>query len=151
MLGAVSLAVLFGGIALASALGYWKTTNAKVPASIPRGEFAGQADPMDIRGSYTFADISKNFDIPLDRLGAAFGVESPANFKCKDLESLYGDTEGAEIGTASVRYFVSLYVGIPVDDADAADLPRSAADVLTGLGTLTEAQTEQLSAHTIDP
>ncbi len=151
VLAVVSVAVFFGGIALASGLGYWKTTTEKVPVAISSGEYAGQADPMDIRGSYTFADIAKSFDLPIDQLGAAFGVENPDSFKCKDLESLYGDLEGIEIGTASVRYFVALYVGIPVDDAQTAELPRSAADVLLGLGTLDDAQAEQLAQHTVDP
>jgi hypothetical protein len=151
VLAVVAVAIFFGGIVLASALGFWKTTNEKVPASISSGEYAGQADPLDIRGSYTFSDISKNFGVPLDRLGTAFGVENPAQFKCKDLESLYGDAEGVEIGTESVRYFVALYLGMEVDDTDAAELPRAAADVLTTDVPLTGAQTEQLAAHTVDP
>lgn len=150
VLALISVAIIFGGIALASTLGYWNTTNDKIPALISVGEYAGQANPMDIRGSYSFVDIGKNFGIPLDSLREAFGVENVEDFKCKDLETLYGNFEGIEIGTESVRYFVSLYVGIPVDDADAADLPSSAADVLIGLGTLTNSQLEQLSTHTFD-
>lgn len=151
VLAVVAVAVFCGGIALADALGFWKTTNEKVPARISSGDYAGQANPADIRGSYTFTDISKNFGVPLDRLGTAFGIENPAQFKCKDLESLYGETEDVEIGTESVRYFVALYLGMEVDDANAAELPRTAAEVLMADVPLTDAQLGQLATHTVDP
>ena len=61
---------------------------------IKSGEFTGENDPSDIRGSYSFADIEKAFDIPVDVLVKAFGVsyvEDPAGFKAKNLEELYGE------------------------------------------------------------
>ena len=148
---AIAVVVFFGGIALSSALGYWKTTSEKIPAVIQEGENAGQADPMDIRGSYTFQNISDNFGIPIEDLARAFGVTTnPAVFKCKDLEGLYGDLTDVEIGTESVRYFVALYNGIPVQDSDAADLPASAAEVLRQKATLSDIQLEQLAQNTVE-
>ncbi|MGB8983706.1 MAG: hypothetical protein WCC12_17690, partial [Anaerolineales bacterium] len=52
--------IMFGGIAVSSALGWWQTESTKVPAAYTEGEFAGQANPADIRGSYTFGDISNS-------------------------------------------------------------------------------------------
>lgn len=151
VMAAVAVVVFFGGIALSSALGYWKTTSEKIPAVIQEGENAGQADPMDIRGSYTFQNISDNFTIPIEDLAQAFGVTmNPAGFKCKDLESLYGDLADVEIGTESVRYFVALYKGIPVQDSDAADLPATAAAVLREKATISDIQLEQLAQNTVE-
>ena len=151
VMAAISVFIFFGGIALSSALGYWKTTSEKVPAVIQEGENAGLADPMDIRGSYTFQNISDSFGVPVEDLASAFGVTTdPAGFKCKDLETMYGDLADGEIGTGSVRYFVALYKGIPVQDSDAADLPASAAAVLREKATLTDEQIEQLAQHTLE-
>jgi len=150
-MAAISVAIFFGGIVLSSTLGYWKTTSTKIPAVIQEGVNAGQADPMDIRGSYTFQNISDNFGIPIVDLAKAFGVTTnPVVFKCKDLEVLYGDLTDVEIGTESVRYFVALYKGIPVQDSDAADLPASAAEVLREKATLSDIQLEQLAQKTIE-
>ena len=150
-MAAVAVVVLFGGISVSSWLGYWKTTSEKIPAVLQDGENAGEADPMDIRGSYTFQDISAGFGIPIDDLAQAFGVTTDAaSFKCKDLESQYGNLTDVEIGTASVRYFVALYNGIPVEDSEAADLPADAAALLREKRALSQAQLEQLALHTVE-
>lgn len=153
MLAVLTLAILLGGVALSSALGYWKTTNDKTPAVIKTGDFAGQADPRDIRGSYRFADIAKSFGIPLEDLGEAFALKDPAgyaDFKCKDLESLYGELEGVAVGTESVRYFVALYLGIPVLDQEASYLPRQAIDILAEKANLTKEQLGELEQYAVD-
>ncbi len=134
---------IFGGIALTSATGYWQTTNTKIPATYKDGEFAGQADPADIRGSYTFGDISNSFDIPLEDLGQAFGVdpERYVTFQCKELESIYASLEeGKEVGTASVRYFVALYKGLPFNLTESIYLPELAVDILKEKASLSEAE-----------
>ena len=51
------LAVIFGGVLVTSAFNWWTTESTKVPAKFASGEAAGQYDPADIRGSYTFGDI----------------------------------------------------------------------------------------------
>ncbi|MFA6707608.1 MAG: 4Fe-4S binding protein, partial [Sphaerochaetaceae bacterium] len=55
---------LLGSILLLMAFGLWKTESTKVPAKFTSGEFSGQSNPADIRGSYSFADIERNFSIP---------------------------------------------------------------------------------------
>ncbi|NLI41937.1 MAG: 4Fe-4S binding protein, partial [Caldisericales bacterium] len=58
--------VLFGGILLSIALGEWTTKSTKEPLTFAEGEFAGEYNPADIRGSYTFGEISRLFEIPLE-------------------------------------------------------------------------------------
>lgn len=144
--------IMFGGIALSATLGWWQTESSKVPAVFTEGEFAGQANPADIRGSYTFGDISDSFDVTPDVLSQAFQVTSdkPASFAVKDLESLYLDSE-YEIGTTSVRMFVAWYSGLPFDTAGQdIYLPKPAADILLADATLTPEQMEYLQAHTVE-
>ncbi len=68
------LAVLFGGVALTTALGLWNTENTRTPARLEKGDAAGAYNPEDIRGSYSFEDVSNLFEIPLDELRTAFGL-----------------------------------------------------------------------------
>src|SRR5512138_2657166 len=94
---------IFGGIAFASMMGWWVTESTRVPVTFTEGEFAGQANPADIRGSYTFGDIANSFDVTPEVLSQAFGIQkdNPAAFVVKDLEGMYLASE-YEIGTTSV-------------------------------------------------
>jgi hypothetical protein len=151
-LAAILFVVMFGGIAVSSALGWWSTESTKVPAAFTAGEFAGQANPADIRGSYTFGDISKSFDVTPEVLAQAFEISSadPASFAAKDLEALYLD-RGYEIGTNSIRLFVAFYVGLPFDiTGQEIYLPRPATEILLAQATLTSEQTAYLQAHTVE-
>ena len=131
---------LFGGIAVSQQLGWWKTTSTKVPVTIQSGDFAGQADPMDIRGSYKFTDIRDNFNIPLTDLGSAFllSESQAATFQIKELESIDFGSPDLDIGTGSVRMFAALYIGMSLDQITIADLPQSATAVLLEKGHLSE-------------
>jgi len=78
------------GILISSALGYWKTEGSKNPAKYTAGIFEGQANPADIRGSYSFSDLEKAFDIPVATLSKAYGFSdsgNPAEIKVKDLDT----------------------------------------------------------------
>lgn len=151
ILAVVVLVVLFGGIAVSTTLGWWATESTKTPAAYTEGDFAGQANPADIRGSYTFGDVSGAFDIPAATLAKAFGVtaEEPDAFALKDLETLYVDSP-VEIGTASVRLFVACYLGLPYDLATAAEtyVPASAAAIISAEGQPTAEQFAWLETHT---
>ncbi len=151
ILAVVVVVVLFGGIAVSTTLGWWATESTKTPAAYTEGDFAGQANPADIRGSYTFGDVSRAFDIPAATLAQAFGVtaEEPDTFALKDLETLYVDSP-VEIGTASVRLFVACYRGLPYDLATAAEtyVPASAAAVINAEGQPTAEQRAWLETHT---
>lgn len=144
--------ILFGGIALSSAMGWWATESKKEPAAFTEGEFAGLANPADIRGSYTFGDIANSFEVTPETLAQAFGVitDDAATFAVKDLEVLYLDS-GYEIGTNSVRMFVAFYTGLPFDlTAEETVMPKPAVDILLAKGNLTSEQTAYLETHTVN-
>lgn len=123
--------LMFGGIFFSKVQGWWETESTKEAAVYTEGEFEGQANPADIRGSYTFGDVENNFKVPADLLVQAFGVETddPAAFPVKSLEELYAGSP-QEVGTASVRLFVAFYLGLPIDLTTDVYLPQSAADIL---------------------
>lgn len=151
MLGLIVLALIFGGIGISSATGAWQTKSNKIPATYTTGEFAGEYNPADIRGSYTFGEISESFHIPLNDLAVAFGVEgnsSIAEFQCKELESMYVDeTAGTEVGTSSVRVFVALYKGLPIILTDSDYLLPAAVKILKEKAVLTAEQISFLDNH----
>ncbi len=149
-LGALIVFVLFGGIGLTSLSGWWTTTTSKVPVTFSEGVAAGQYNPADIRGSYTFGDISNTFDVPLVALQTAFEVPAgvdPAAYPVKSLEGRYAG-EDVEIGTASVRLFVALYTGLPYDLSLGDFLPASAAQVLKEQVSLTPERQAYVDRHT---
>ena len=153
-LAAIIVVILFGGIVLTTALNWWRTEGRREPARFERGEAAGEYNPTDIRGSYTFGDIERAFKVPSTDLVAAFAIQTddPAAFAIKDLETLYAEAAaaGTEIGTASVRYFVALYTGLPYALVGDVYLPRPAVDMLIARGNLTVEQTAYLLAHAVE-
>jgi hypothetical protein len=143
---------LLGGIAFSSVMGWWVTESTKVPVTFLEGEFAGQANPVDIRGSYTFGDIAKSFDVTPEILAQAFGITGtePAAFAIKELETIYLDS-GFEIGTASVRLFVAYYTGLPFDTTgQEIYMAQPATDILLAKGNLTAEQIAYLEKYTVD-
>ena len=151
-LAVIILVTLFGGIFFSSIMGWWATESTKEPITFTEGEFAGEANPADIRGSYTFGDIANSFDVTPELLAQAFGIvtDDPASFAVKDLETIYLDS-GYEIGTASVRVFVAFYSGLPYDLAgEATYLPRAAADILLAKDNLDEERLAYLESFTVD-
>jgi len=162
-MGLIVLIVIFGGIAGTMALNFWNTEggggsqgtgNSRVPITFQTGEFAGEYNPADLRGSYSFGHISELFEIALDELGTAFGlgaIEDLAGFKCMDLHAAYANLEeDVEIGTGSVKAFVALYTGLPFTLADDEYLPQSAVELLKAKVTLTEDQVAFLDTHSVD-
>lgn len=148
-LAALVVAIMFGGIIFSSAMGWWQTESTKEAAVYTEGEFAGQANPADIRGSYTFGDVEKNFGVPAALLVEAFGVQTddPAGYQVKGLEEMYAGSE-QEVGTASVRLFVAFYLGLPFDLSTDIFLPESAVAIL-GQRSLNPEQAAYLATHTV--
>jgi hypothetical protein len=142
---AVIVPVVFAaGIGLTIAFNLWKTESEKVPAAYTSGEFAGKANPADIRGSYTFADIVKAFPVPLEDIARAFGVTgNAAAFQVKGLEGAGG------LGTDSVRLFVARYAGLPFEPAETTALPAAAVAVLEKKGGLSAEQVADLRARAV--
>lgn len=153
-LAIIIVVLMFGGIGFSGVLNYWKTESTKIPAKYTSGEYEGTYNPADIRGSYSFLDISENFDIPLEHLAKAFGLMESENaevFLCKDLESRYAAAaeKGFEIGTGSVKAFVALYKGLPMELEDTY-IPVNGYQLLKDNASLTQEQIDYLDAHSVD-
>jgi hypothetical protein len=145
--------ILFGGIGITTSLNWWQTESTKVPARYSDGEAAGEFNPADIRGSYTFGDINTNFGIPLEDLRMAFRLPAgtdTASFQVKSLEDQYADLP-VEMGTGAVRLFTAFYKGLPFDLASNSDtyIFAEAANILHTKGMMTPEQTEFLPNHTL--
>ena len=153
-LAVIILVILFGSIGITTALGWWSTKSTKQTAKFTDGEFAGQSNPADIRGSFTFGDIEKNFGVPAADLAIAFGLPKDADaaaYSVKSLEEVYASLEGdIEIGTSSVRLFTALYTGLPFEITDAIYLPRPAVEILKAKAILSSDQLTYLDAHIVD-
>lgn len=152
---ALSILLTFAGFVLtAQLLGVWQTESSKVPITIHSGDFAGAYDPGDIRGSYSFQDVENAFQVPVEELATAFHIPDTydqAAFQNKMLEEVYDFGEELEIGNGSVKLFVAFYTGLPYDFESAGDsLPNTAVDLLKSRQSLSDAQLEYLSTHTID-
>jgi hypothetical protein len=148
----IVLLVMFGGIGVSTALGWWETESTKEPAKYTEGEFAGQSNPADIRGSYTFGDIANSFDVTPETLAQAFQVttDPSATFAVKELENIYLNS-GYEVGTNSIRLFVAYYLGLPFDTTgQEIYLPKPAANILINHATLTPEQLTYVQTYTVD-
>jgi hypothetical protein len=154
VLSLIIIVILFGGIAVTKAFGLWKTESTKVPATIKSGEATGEYNPSDIRGSYTFKDISLSFNIPVEILGEAFVVKSSDfnSFKVKELETIYGSLKdaGTEIGTSSIRMFVAYYLNLPYESTEESYLPKAAVDILKSKLKLSDEKLKYLDSHSVD-
>jgi hypothetical protein len=150
-LAAVVPAVFIAGIGLTMAFNLWHTTTTKEPAKYSSGVFAGQANPADIRGSYTFGDVAAAFPgVPLEVLADGFGVrQNPAAFPVKNLEAVEGGTGAYAVGTDSVRLFVARYLGLAFDPAPETGLPRRAAELLEATGLLDPAALVDVKARIV--
>ncbi len=152
ILAVLIVVILFGGIAFTTLMGWWVTETSKVPAKYAEGEAAGEYNPADIRGSYTFGDISTVFDIPIEDLAVAFNLpadQDPAAVALKTLEETYGELP-VEIGTSSVRLFTAWYLGLPYEPEDTEYLPLAASDILRQKGNLTPEQLAFLDTNSVD-
>lgn len=146
----ISICIVLAGIVSTSILGLWATQSTKIPEKLKQEEYSGQYDPSDIRGSYTFSEISNLYSIPIEDLADAFLVDkSMANsFKCKDLEGAFADASN-EIGTDSVRLFVAFYHGLPFELSGSTYVTDSAAQILTRRSAILPEQLSYLENHTV--
>lgn len=144
----IIIIILTGGVTISKSLGIWLTESTKIPKKISSGTYAGEFDPSDIRGSYTFNDISKSFEVAPKDLAEAFNIitNNPQDIEVKSLEELYSQLE-VEVGTDSVRKFVALYTGLPSDSE--AVLPERAIELLYSNNKITDSEMEELLQNTI--
>ncbi|ADQ39814.1 hypothetical protein Calkr_0249 [Caldicellulosiruptor acetigenus I77R1B] len=146
------LAIVFGGISISNSAGIWKTQSEKIPKKINSGEGQEIYDPMSIKGSYTFSDVSKYFEIPIEDLAKAFGlnISKAKNFKCKDVKTLNADSSSKALDIDSVKYFVAFYKGIKVGLNIDVYLPNLARDIIINKGKPLNEQVEYLNKHLIE-
>jgi hypothetical protein len=153
VLAPIVVAVFVAGIGGTAAFNLWKTETTKEPAKYASGEFAGQANPADIRGSYTFADITAAFGVPVADLAHAFGYEAekdPGAVQVKSLEAKYEDISAdREIGTDSVRFFVALYNNLPMTPQESTGLPTAAVEILLAKARLDKEKIADLRAREV--
>ncbi len=147
LVASVTVLSLVVGVGIAKITGYWRTEGSKVPIKISRGEFEGESDPGDIRGSYSFTDIEAAFGIPPEMMAAAFGMPEgdPEQMKAKNVEETWGEMEGGmEVGTDSVKLFTALWTGLPHDAEDTSVLPTAAVEILEAYQRIDAAQAAEL-------
>lgn len=152
-LAVATLAAILGGVGISMAAGWWKTTSTKIPARFAAGEYAGTANPADIRGSYTWRDIEAAFAVPAELAARAFSPAAAAlkpEGKVNELEAAYALSvpDGREIGTDSVRLFVALYLGLPYEPEEGTALPAGAIEALLALPG---ADPSALTAYSLEP
>lgn len=141
-LAVLTPAVLFGGIAGAKALGWWRTSGGgSAPALIAAGGFAGMYDPADIRGSSSFASIEGFFGVPAAVLARAFGfaADAPGLIAAKAVDGLYGEVHGLngeerDVGTDAVKLFVARMSGLPYAPEANTGMPEDAIELILTLG-----------------
>jgi hypothetical protein len=141
------------GIGGSKLIGYWKTTSTRTPIAIKAGEFAGLPNPADIRGSYTWADVARAFNFDVQLAMTAFGATDAA-VRVSTLETIYPKDilpAGTEIGTGSVRLFVSLLVGLPLAVEEDTIFPIMAIDILRQHGKADSATLDALEAKAYRP
>lgn len=146
----IVIAIFVLGIAGTSFAGVWNTKNTKTPVKLKEEKYSGSYNPADIRGSYTFAEISDFYKIPLKDLADAFGVKEAeaAAFKCKDLETKYAGAK-FPLGTDSVRVFAAYYNGLPYTPTEATYLSKEASQILKAKGNMSGEQSAYLDSHII--
>jgi hypothetical protein len=141
------------GIGGSKVIGYWKMTSSKTPVTIKTGEFVGLPNPADIRGSYTWADVAKAFNFDVQLAMEAFGA-TDASVRVSTLETIFPKDilpAGTEIGTSSVRLFVSLLVGLPLAAEEDTILPIMAIDILRQHSKVDSATLEAIEAKAYRP
>ncbi|MDD3023577.1 MAG: hypothetical protein PHE26_06725 [Syntrophomonadaceae bacterium] len=144
--------IIFGGIGATMAMDLWTTENKKNPVRFEDGNHAGDYNPADIRGSYTFEEISTLFGVDLIVLYQAFDVPVDTNgaeIQSKDIETIFRDS-GVEIGNESMQIFVALYKGLPVVLDDETFLPTKAVNLILEMNkNLTDEQIDWMEKSSI--
>lgn len=147
-LAAAILLLMLVGINSSAWMGLWSTENNKQPGRYEGAtEAAGEYRPEDIRGSYTFSEVSAFYGIDAEVLRKAFGLPEDADlavYQLKNLEALYAGMP-EEIGTGSVIAFVALYKNLPYEVADDALPPEAAKLLLARDNGLDEAEKAYLN------
>lgn len=164
----IVVVVLVGGIIVTNLLNLWDKPPidvSQIPATTPAGDNCTEAaakpdfntpyQPAEIRGTYTFVEISMMFNVPLDDLGTGFAITSEPNWqnlKARELKAIYTNLPpNVKLETESVRAFISLYTGKEYNYSTSAYLLQPAVDILKQKAELTSEQLAYLDSHIYTP
>jgi hypothetical protein len=145
------------GIVAGSVAGWWQTESSKDPIRFTEGEFAGEANPADIRGSYSLSDVSAAFDIPVDVLAQAFMLGDEANrdgILVKEFEERFGilptaDGTTREIGTDAMRLFVARYRGLPYEPEEDTGSFEAGVELVIAAAAIDDELLQDLQARVV--
>lgn len=144
-------AVLIIGIGTSMVAGFWDTGADRQPTRYQDNEL-NPYDPQSISGSYSVAEVSTFFNIPIDVIYAAFSISDtfdPKTFKAKNLSSIYVHTD-IEIGTEALQAFVALYNDLPYSLVDVYLPSVAVTSILNHNPTLSTDQEKYLSSHSVE-
>ena len=126
-------------------MNWWNDGSTKVPRQISQDDGSQQYDAADIRGSSTFGDTSKFFDVPLEVYKDVFDLTGDISAQLlKSIEEVH-----PEYSAHSVAIFTAFYHGLPYPLVDDNYLPEKAAILLKQRAKMSAEQAAYLEAHTI--
>ncbi|MDH7490330.1 MAG: hypothetical protein QHH80_12595 [Anaerolineae bacterium] len=128
LLPLVLIASLLGSVLIAKATGYWSTSGR---AKITR-DVSGVADPEDIKGWMTLADVSEIYGIPEAELRSRLNLPAdlPADTALKDIEALVSGFEVSAVRDAVAAYRAGLSGVAPEPQPTAA--PEQPTETASG-------------------
>lgn len=147
----IVLVIGVGTISVSKAMGIWETQSEKIPDKyVSEGKTTGDYKASDIKGSYTFGDVSNLYGIPLAQLATSFHVDKKEaeNFKCSELGTVFEEST-YEIGVESVRAYVAFYLGQSYDLSADVYFTKEGAEGIKAYGKPTEPQLVYLENHIV--
>lgn len=151
--------IIFGGYALADFLGI-NDYNFRHGSGSGRGNLQSESKNEessiinkfaveDIRGSFTLKDVGESFDIEISVLVESFAARdiNIENTRLSDINERFGEYDGKEVGTSSVKLFVAYYKGLEYEIDEEIYLPERAIEILIEKGNISKTQEEYLQEH----
>lgn len=162
VVGILVIVIIFGGYALADFFGINDYSLSHGSGS-GRGNLSNESKNEessiinklaveDIRGSFTIKDVAETFDIDVPILVEAFSIidVEVESIRLSDIHEIFGEYDGKEVGTSSVKLFVAYFKGLDYEIDEEIYLPESAIKILTEQGKVNESQKEYLQEHIFD-
>lgn len=144
--------ILFGGIFTSKALGIWAE---EAEEKLVKYDNIDAYKPDDIRGSFSFTEVSTYYDIPVEDLLKAFKYPldvDPNTIFGKDFEERFAtySTDTQELGNGSIKQFVAIYHDLPYILDETVLLPAEALIVLKEHRSLDEETLNYLDNHIVE-
>lgn len=144
----LTLSIIFLGYLTLNNLSFFQSED-----SLPERYEDGSYDASSIKGSYTFEEISRFYDIPLNVLAQAFMIENHPTLdtvKTGDLSALFEGYIGEnEIGNGSVQLFVAAYLGQDIELIEDTYLFESAVRIIIEENQVSDTLLSYIHDHTL--